>query len=257
MQVAAVQCPVLMDAGANVSSLDAAVAGLPPQTLVVAPEGLLSGYLPQPGFVAQLDEGATAQAIRRAAALAVRADLHLIVGACTRIDGAWRNSTFYFGPGGQSWRYDKINLARSERGDFVAGNSLPVFDVTVGGRPVRLGVQMCREIRYPEQWRWLVMQGAEVIAYVNNAAGSTDGGALWRAHAISRAAETQRFVVGANKAAPDQTCPTLIVAPDGRVVAEAAPGEPATVSAHIDLSEVSDWVIGQARGDVVAVVSPP
>lgn len=46
MQVAAVQCPVRMDVGVNLKSLEAAITGLPPQTLVVAPEGILSGYLP-------------------------------------------------------------------------------------------------------------------------------------------------------------------------------------------------------------------
>jgi predicted amidohydrolase len=90
---------------------------------------------------------------------------------------------------------------------------------------------------------------------VNNAVGSANGHDLWRAHVISRAAETQRFVVGANNAAADQTCTTLIVSPAGRVIGEAPVGETVAVSAWIELSEVSDWVIGQARSDVVAVTS--
>src|SRR5262249_13398234 len=161
------------------------------------------GYLPEPGFVARLDQEATAAAIEHASRMAVRAQLHLIAGACVRIDGVWRNASFYLGPAGQQLRYDKVNLAVSERSDLTAGGSLPVFRIQVDGEPVGLGVQMCREIRYPEQWRWLAMQGAQVIAYVNNAIGSANGHDLWRAHVISRAAETQRFVVGANNAAPD------------------------------------------------------
>jgi predicted amidohydrolase len=255
MQVAAVQCPVRMDVGANIRDLDAAVATLAPQTLVVAPEGLLSGYLPEPGFVIKLDEAITTQAIEHVRALAEQTEIHIVAGACVRLDGVWRNSSFYFGPDGRSFRYDKINLARSERNDFKPGNTLPVFDVQWGGGPVRLGVQMCREIRYPEQWRWLAMQGVQVIAYVNNAIGSTDGHDLWRAHVISRAAETQRFVIGANNAALDQTCTTLIVAPSGRVIAEAPVGETTIAAARIELSEVSDWVISQARNDVVAVTT--
>lgn len=256
MRVAAVQCPIRMDVDSNLRELEAAVATLAPQTLAVAPEGLLSGYLPEPGFIAKLDDTITARAIERARALAVRARIHLIVGGCVRIDGTWRNSSFYFGPDGLSWRYDKINLAQSERGDFTPGNSLPVFDLKVNGTSVRLGVQMCREIRYPEQWRWLAKQGAQVIAYVNNAIGSAHGYEVWRSHVISRAGETQRFVVGANNAALDQTCTTLIVGPSGRVLAEAQVGEAATVTAEIELSEVSDWVISQARDDVVTVSGP-
>lgn len=253
MRVAAVQCPVRMDVDSNLRDLEAAVATLAPQTLVVAPEGLLSGYLPEPGFIARLDDAVTARAVEHAGVLAMRAQVHLVVGGCVRIDGTWRNSSFYFGPDGRSWRYDKINLARSERGDFTPGDSLPVFDFDVNGAQVRLGVQMCREIRYPEQWRWLALQGAQIVAYVNNAVGSADGCKLWRSHVISRAGETQRFVVGANNAAPDQTCTTLVVGPSGRVLAEAPVGEVATATAEIELSEVSDWVISQARDDVVTV----
>lgn len=253
MRVAAVQCPVRMDVGTNLRELERAVERLAPHTLVVAPEGLLSGYLPEPGFVSRLDEGNTAQAIEHARKLAAQAQVHLVVGACVRIDGVWRNSSFYLSPAGQTFRYDKINLARSERTDFTPGNSLPIFEVLLEDGPVRLGVQMCREIRYPEQWRWLALQGVQIFAYVNNAIGSTDGYETWRAHVVSRAAETQRFIVGANNAALDQTCTTLLVAPSGRVVAEAPVGETTTISAGIDLSEVSDWVISQARSDVVTV----
>lgn len=256
MQVAALQCPVRMDVSANIRDLEAAVVTLAPQTLVVAPEGLLSGYLPEPGFITKLDEATTLQAIEHARALAVQRQIHIVAGACVRVDGVWRNSSFYFGPDGQSVRYDKINLARSERDDFTPGNTLPVFNVQWGAGWARLGVQMCREIRYPEQWRWLAMQGAQVIAYVNNAIGSTDGHDLWRSHVISRAAETQRFVIGANNAAKDQTCTTLIIAPSGRVIAEAPVGETTVITARIELSEVSDWVISQARKDVVAVTAP-
>lgn len=255
MRVAAVQCPVLMDIGANLRALEAAVSPLAPGALVVAPEGLLSGYLPEPGFVERLDADATVAAIEYAARLATQTGLHLVAGACLQVDGVWRNASLYFGPDGRRLRYDKINLAVSERGDFSAGDTLPVFDIAVEGQPVALAIQMCREIRYPEQWRWLAAQGAQVIAYVNNAIGAANGPDLWRAHAISRAAETQRFVVGANNAGPDQTCPTLIVSPAGRVLAEAPMGETCAISAEIDLAEVSDWVIGQARGDVVEVAA--
>jgi len=253
MHVAAVQCRVQMDVGANLRDLESALDALPPETLVVAPEGLLSGYLPEPGFVVHLDEATIAQAIERAQGLAMRRRIHLIAGACVRVGASWHNSSFYFGPNGQSWRYDKVNLATSERPDFTPGNSLPTFDVVVDGHPVRLAVQMCREIRYPEQWRWLATQGAQIIAYVNNAIGGAHGPELWRAHVISRAAETERFIVGANHAADNQICPTLIVAPTGKVLAEASVGKITTITARADLSQVSDWVISQARGDIIAV----
>lgn len=253
MRVAAIQMPILMDVEANLQHLKTAVDSLPSATLAIAPEGCLSGYLPEPGMVRSLSGSATATAIERAHEMVRHAGIHLIVGACIEIDGAWRNAAFYLGPQGERWRYDKINLAMSERGDFVPGDRLPVLDILVGGRPVRIGVQMCREIRYPEQWRILARQGAQIIAYVNNAVGNPDGPNLWRAHVISRAAENQRFVIGANNAAIDQGCTTLIVAPSGKVLAEAAVNASSSVTAEIDLAEVSDWIIDQARSDVVSI----
>ena len=253
MRVAAIQMPVLMDVAMNLQHLKAAVNSLQPGTLAVAPEGCLSGYLPEPGMVSRLCGNATANAIETVHDLAKQVGVHLIAGACVSIDGTWRNASYYLGPSGERRRYDKINLATSERGDFVPGDELPVLDLSVNGFNVRVGIQMCRELRYPEQWRHLAQQGAQIIAYVNNAIGNPDGPTLWRAHVMSRAAENQRFVVGANNAAIDQGCTSLIVAPSGKVLAEAKVGAVSTITAEIDLSEVSDWIINQARTDVVSV----
>lgn len=249
----AIQCRVTMDPARNVETLLRLADDAPAHTLIVAPEGLLSGYAPDPDLTARLDAVATARAIDQAAAFARARSLHLVVGACVEEEGRWRNRSLYFGPDGASAHYDKINLAISERGQFAAGDALPVFDLRINGAPVRLGVQMCREIRYPEQWRALAMQGAQIIAYPNNAIASTIGHALWRAHLISRAAETQRFIIGANNAAPDQTCPTMIAAPSGEAAAEAPIGPECAITHGLDLSQVSDWVLSQAREDVVRV----
>jgi predicted amidohydrolase len=143
------------------------------------------------------------------------------------------------------WR--KVSAAHSLQGP------LPVFHVTVAGPPLRLGIQMCREIRYPEQWRVLAAQGAQVFAYVNNAVGGKIGDALWRAHLVSRAGETQRFIVGANNAAPDQTCPTIIIAPTGEPLSTLPLGTEAAAIASLDLGLVSDSVLSQVRDDVVGV----
>jgi predicted amidohydrolase len=251
---AALQFRVSMDVARNLATLEKLLEPLPAHVLAVAPEGALSGYLPEAGFVDRIDVERTAQAITSVEALCRRKKMHVIAGACIKDDdGAWRNSSLYFGPSGERARYDKINLAQSERGTFVPGSALPVFDVTVADMPLRLGIQMCREIRYPEQWRALAVQGAQVLAYVNNAVGSKTGDALWHAHLVSRAAETQRFIVGANNAGPDQTCPTIIIAPTGEALSTLPLGSEAAATANLDLELVSDWVLSQVRDDVVGV----
>jgi len=253
IDAAALQFPVTMDVTRNVETLARLAAQAPRAALIVAPEGALSGYAPRADLTTHLDQAATERAIDHADALARSLGVHLVAGACVRDSGLWRNRAYYFGPRGERAHYDKINLAQSERSEFSAGDALPVFDVVVNDAPLRLGVQMCREIRYPEQWRVLAARGAHVIAYVNNAIGSMRGDALWRAHMISRAAETQRFVIGANNAAADQTCPSGIVSPAGEMLAEAPAGAEAIVCATLALDEVSDWVLSQARADIVRV----
>jgi hypothetical protein len=47
----------------------------------------------------------------------------------------------------------------------------------------------------------------------------------------------------------------MIVAPSGRVLAEIAIGGEGKAEATLALNEVSDWVLSQARDDVVAVCS--
>jgi len=221
---------------------DAAVSGADP---IEAREGFLA-------LLAHCEADGTKTAVREAG-------VHLVIGACLFSDGEWRNASLYFGPQGETHRYDKINLAVSERGVFTPGDRLPVFDIMVAGSPVRLGIQMCREIRYAEQWRVLASQGAQVFAYVNNAIGAAKGPHLWRSHLISRAAETQRFIIGANNAAVDQTCPSMIISPEGELLTELDLGVAQVGQASLDLAMVSDWVLDQARVDVVAVTArePP
>ncbi len=112
---------------------------------------------------------------------------------------------------------------------------------------------MCREIRFPEQWHCLARQGAEMLIYLTYAASAAEPPGVWRAHLISRAAETQRFVLAANVAHGSQHCPTVIVSPRGLVLGEAPPGIPATLERTIDLAGVRDSYLRQQRGDVVSI----
>src|SRR5262249_17276089 len=145
IRAAVLQVPVTMDPARNIEALAELLRESGPCELAVAPEGLLSGYLPEPDFVGAIDLAAAAFAIETAAGLSRARRVHLIAGACIRENDLWRNSTFCFNPDGTRWRYDKINLAESERSAFTPGDRLPVLQVMIKDQPVRIGVQMCRE----------------------------------------------------------------------------------------------------------------
>lgn len=68
---------------------------------------------------------------------------------------------------------------------------------------------------------------------------------------ISRAAKTQRFLLGANNAALDQKCPTMIIAPSGKVLFEVVSPNTAMGNSELNLLDVSNSVLAQARTDII------
>ena len=122
---------------------------------------------------------------------------------------------------------------------------------------MQAGVQLCREIRFPEQWNCLARQGAEALIYMTYAVNPGEPSGVWRAHLISRAAETQRFVLVANVAGDHPHCPSMIVSPRGEVRTEASAGAPAILRSRIDLAEIRDNYLSQQRGDVVRMSYQP
>ncbi len=116
-------------------------------------------------------------------------------------------------------------------------------------------MQLCREIRFPEQWQQLARSGAEVFFYLTNAVGDNRDAPVWRSHLISRAAENQRFVIAANNAHEAQKCPSMIITPSGNVIKEVVSEKKELLRTQVETSEISNWYLNQARIDVVKLVS--
>lgn len=224
-----------------------------PGDLVVLPEAALSGYDDELSGLDRLDLDELAAATGAVAECASRLGVHLLCGSLQFAGGAWRNTALYLAPDGRRWTYEKVNLAGHERGRLAAGSALPLLPIPYGDATLRVGVQLCREIRYPEQWHVLARSGAQVFAYLTYAANPRQPAGVWRSHLISRAAETQRFVLAANVAHPDQHCPSMIISPRGEVMAEADTSGPTALRAELDLAQVNERYLSQQRSDVVAI----
>jgi predicted amidohydrolase len=257
MQIQAMiaQFPVSWNIAANMASIQALLEQAAEDSLVLFPEGGLSGYSDETAFYAGLDDTALSSALDQLKRIAQQCSLHLWVGACYRQQGRWYNAAWGFTPQGQTHIYHKVNLATAERGMVTGGMQLPVFELEFPQGSVRVGVQICRELRYPEQWGWLARQGAQVLLHLNNATGSDAEQPVWRSHLVSRAAETQRFVLSANNAAARQKCPTLAIAPRGLILDEVISDQPHALRVDLDLDQVSDWYLSQSRTDVVKIIS--
>lgn len=246
------QFPVRHSVADNLESIKAILSRADPGDLVVLSEGALSGYSDDLSFLDHLDPAEVEAGLYELAREAARLRVHIWLGAVRREDGAWCNTGVGLSPDGERHVYRKVNLATHERGVFAPGDALPVFDLQTDTGSVRVGVQLCRDLRFPEQWTVLARRGAEVILHLNNAKGVPAARRVWSSQLVSRAADTQRWVVSANTAAADQNCPSMAVAPNGEVLAEVASDRAEVVRLELDLSQVSDWYLSQARTDLTA-----
>ncbi len=250
--VSVAQLEVTTDIAANLAALRTIVGRCGGSDLLVLPEGVLSGYDHDPAFLDRIDRLALEAAIAEAQQLVEAAAIVLVAGTCLPRDGRWYNCALGFSPDGRRFLYDKVNLAQHERQVYAMGGALDVWSMFSAKGEVCVGAQLCREIRFPGQWRHLARAGAEVFAFLSNAVGDATLSPVWRSHLISRAAENQRYVLAANNAHPAQKCPTMIVHPSGAVLAEVSSPELEILTATIDLADVSSWYLDQSRDDLTS-----
>ena len=257
VSVAVAQIPVCWSVRRNTETVVEAIGEVEAGAVLVLPECSLSGYDDQLSGLDDLDPGELITACKTVSDAAVRANVHVVCGTLLFECERWWNAAIYFSPVGRAQTYRKVNLATHERGRLAAGSALPAVQMTLPGGDMRAGIQLCREIRFPEQWNCLARQGAEVLIYMTYAVNPGEPSGVWRAHLISRAAETQRFVLAANVAGSNQHCPSMIVSPRGEVLTEAPAGAPAMLRCRIDLADTRDSYLSQQRGDVVSMSYRP
>ena len=251
INIVVAQFPITLSISHNLETMGGVLENTQAGDMVVFPEGCVSGYSTDLSFLETIRHAELQAALNHLQQEAARRRITVWAGACIQVDGRWFNAAYGFTPGGETLVYHKINLATHERGTFTPGGSLPVLKIDTGAGIVMVGVQICRELRFPEQWGLLARRGAQLFVHLNNAVGDERYQPVWKSHLVSRAAETQRFVASANNAAPQQISSTILVAPDGQVLGEIVSAESKALRATLDLSQVSNQYISQSRADVV------
>ncbi|MDQ2714071.1 MAG: carbon-nitrogen hydrolase family protein [Chloroflexota bacterium] len=249
--VVAGQFPVTLDIQRNLEHIVSIMQSADADELVVLPEGAVSGYADDISFLKRINIHLLEDALTTLADIVQQRSSHLIVGSCLFEDGSWFNAGLYFSPDRERSVYRKVNLATHERGAMTAGTELPVFPMHFAHTSVNVGIQLCREIRFPEQWRALAYRGADLFAYLTNATNPGEHLSVWRSHLVSRAAENQLFVVSANTAHPLQHCPTMIISPRGEVLREVVSDRTETLRQRISLVDNANWYLNQCRTDLV------
>jgi N-carbamoylputrescine amidase len=176
------------------------------------------------------------------------------------VDGEYYNSVAVLGPDGAAipgrlpdgtripvYRKNAISAFRwddavnDEKFYFRPGNGFAIFDTP----QARIGVLVCVDRWFPEAWRVLALQGAEVICVVNASQGDVDD--LFVPSMRTCAAQNVVFTVAVNRGGVEEHAGrsaefygrSCIVDPSGTVLAQAAHGQPDTVAADLDLTLVT------------------
>ncbi len=256
MRAAVIQMNSTADRDRNLETAGRLVAA-------AAADGARLVVLPEkwPFFVAgagQLEgaESSDGPALTAARGWAREAGIMLVAGSMTalaRDGGKPRNTTWVIGPdGGTVASFSKLHLFDVEAGgvtyresDFEApGDELAVFELSAGpAGPVRCGLAICYDLRFPELFRALAGRGAQVIALPSGFTAAT-GRDHWEPLVRARAIENQSFVLAPNQwgrsgDSLDSWGHSMIVDPWGDVLAGVETGE-GFASAELDFGRLAE-----------------
>ena len=199
--------------------------------------------------VREADDSATPGPIRRFLADAARRHRVALVGGtlplAVKDPKRVLNTTLVFdADGSEVGRYDKIHLFGLDRGadrfdesaTIQAGRTPVVCDIAQdAGRPLRVGLSICYDLRFPELYRR--MAPVDLIV-VPSAFTYQTGKAHWEILLRARAIENQCYVLAAAQGGQHPNGRrtwghSMLIDPWGEIIAEQAEGE-AVVVGEID-----------------------
>jgi len=263
MRVAALQTTAGPDRQANLDSardqVDEAVGS--GARLVLLPEYF--SVAGSPAFLRRHAESLDGPTVTWGSSLARRHGIHLLAGSFPeRPDGGGADDRLYntsclIGPDGSVEAvYRKVHLfdvalpgtTFCESATMAAGTELvvaPVAPAPSEGDPgVVLGLSICYDLRFPEPYRIMTLQGATVLV-VPAAFTAATGPAHWELLLRARAVENEVYVIGCGQVGvlPPGMPPchghTMVVDPWGTVVAERTGTGPGIVLADVAMSQVA------------------
>jgi predicted amidohydrolase len=226
LTVAALQWPASLDAAAN----RAALADAPAADLLVLPEAFARDFGPVTEPLAPYAEAQGGPFDLAVSDLAARTGGTVVAGMFESSDDPDRPFNTLLVRGGATAAYRKVHLYDSfgyKESDRLTPGPWEPLVVEVAGWKV--GVMTCYDLRFPELGRGLVDAGAEVIvvpaAWLPGRTPAEHDRKVdhWRTLVRARAIEDVSYVVAVGQPAPRYTGCSLVVAPDGQVVAEAGP----------------------------------
>ncbi|WP_241970456.1 carbon-nitrogen hydrolase family protein [Pseudidiomarina sediminum] len=257
VQLTAVQMTSQPNPQDNLETLKQLFQQLPPQRpqLVVLPEACLcfgAGDKHQRALAELLGSGALQSAL---AALAKAHGVYLVAGTIPLLAEAdsekFCAASLVFDPNGQCLaQYNKIHLFDVDVADATKSYRESTWTqageqvVTVATEFGKLGLAVCYDVRFPELFRELRSQGAEIIV-LPSAFTQVTGAAHWHVLTRARAIEQQCALVaaaqvGVHANGRETYGHALVIDAWGRVLSECdGQQSPCLASAEVDLSELA------------------
>jgi len=182
----------------------------------------------------------TPRVLEKIAALSAELQLTVVGSLPELADGKVCNTSYVVDRGRLAGSYRKLHLfsLMNENEHIAAGGESVVVATSVG----RLGLAVCYDLRFPELFRKLALDGAEILCLPGEWPAPRQ--LHWRTLLRARAIENQCFVVAANccgrQGKLDFFGMSLIIAPRGELLAEADDFASELV-AVCDFRELSDY----------------
>jgi predicted amidohydrolase len=231
--------PVLGDMQATLAAINRLGAQCDDVDLLVLPELCNSGY----NFESTEQAWATSEVIedsaflRELASLCYKHNCHAASGFNERDGDRLYNSAVLVGPQGYVGRYRKLHLFMREKDHFEPGDvGLPVFDIG----PCRVGLSICFDWSFPEVWRILALEGAEVVCHPSNLVLPGLAQSAIPIHALIN----RYYVVTANRIGTERdlhyTGMSTIASPRGQVLLQASAEDEAVGIIEVDIALARD-----------------
>jgi len=135
--------------------------------LIVLPETCNSGYVFETREEAFLlsQEVPAGETTKSWINVAKERNVYIVAGICERDGSDLYNTAVLVGPEGFIGKYRKLHLWEDEFLWFEPGNmGLPVFHTPIG----RIGIIICYDMWFPETFRILASQGADIVCVPTN-----------------------------------------------------------------------------------------
>jgi predicted amidohydrolase len=251
--------PRLRETEANVDTVRRVVAEHPEADLAVFPELFLSGYT-----VTDVDELAVLRGgpeLESLAGVARESSTALIIGAPERVgDGIANSAVCVDERGDLAAIYRKVQMYGGEESDtFVVGDELLVVELC----GVKIGLMICFDVEFPEVARALARAGAQLLVTIS--ANMEPFGNDHAVFASARALENGLTHAYVNQVGPGDrdlvfTGGSMLVSPDGEILAQAGSSEEAVLDAKLSLpikSSLREDYLSQLRSPLPEVGSVP